>query len=249
MDDLLKITKDSLGSIFSTIKAGIASTAQTIADGKDTAIIQAALSMNSQRIIKFRGFVSGATIQNIGVSYKSTSPLCSVVFDAMKKSFLLNRSGRYYSVWGDMNTFGVGSGIYVVPYDGVLYYCTSNSKYYILKDGTLAEATLSDMETLISSGYCNQYLKVDSDLWTTLTPFKILDDVVTAIYKGESANGYTKWLLFVYEDSETQTYSTYKAGNAKYIYGKYQYDPDTYNGPWELWLPSDLSSGAVEVDW
>lgn len=43
MDDILKITKDALSSMFSRIKAGIETTAKNYADSKDDAIIAAAL--------------------------------------------------------------------------------------------------------------------------------------------------------------------------------------------------------------
>lgn len=99
------------------------------------------------------------------------------------------------------------------------------------------------------SSKANAFTEIASSKWSTSTPFSILDGVVTNIYKGETVGNYTKWILIPYVDGETQTYTAYKKGNSKYIYSKYNFDPNQPLLPWEFWLPSNLTAGTVEVDW
>lgn len=49
-------------------------------------------------------------------------------------------------------------------------------------------------------------------------------------------------------ETEDQTYTAYKKGNSKYLYGSYNYLYQKFNKPWELWLPSSAASGSVIVD-
>lgn len=91
--------------------------------------------------------------------------------------------------------------------------------------------------------------EIASSSWKTSTPFNILDDVVTNIYKGETVGNYTKWILIPHADSEIQKYTAYKKGNANYIYSNYAFDPNQPLLPWEFWLPSNLAVNTVEVDW
>ncbi len=54
MDDILKITKETLSSMFSRIKAGIETTAKNYADSKDDAIIAAALIGKNVETIRLK---------------------------------------------------------------------------------------------------------------------------------------------------------------------------------------------------
>ena len=107
-----------------------------------------------------------------------------------------------------------------------------------------ANGTLFDITTKADA-----FTEIPSSSWKTSTPFNILDGLVTNIYKGETVGNYTKWILIPYADSENQKYTAYKKGNAKYIYSQYDFDPNQPLLPWEFWLPSNLTSGTVEVDW
>lgn len=91
--------------------------------------------------------------------------------------------------------------------------------------------------------------EIPSSSWKTSTPFNILDDVVTNIYKGETVGNYTKWILIPYADTENKKYTAYKKGNADYIYSNYAFNPSQPLLPWEFWLPSNLAVNTVEVDW
>lgn len=194
MDDLLKITKDTLSSIFSTIKKNVKEIAQSEADKKDNAIIAAAL--NGKYIIRHSG----------------TPPT-----EAKK--------------------------------NGALSYNTATGKFYYYLGGTFTEIKLSHILNLISTSPVRTNQLIPTSIWATATPFNILDGVVTSIYKGEAVGDYTKWILIPFEDSEDQTYRAYKKGNSKYVYGTYIMAAGNYNGPWELWLPSNLAAKSVEVDW
>lgn len=118
-----------------------------------------------------------------------------------------------------------------------------NSKFVALSIGDILK-TINTNEFIP----IRRYWKVSSSLWTTATPFNILNGVVTDIYKGETVGGNTKWILIPYKDTETQTYTAGITANLRY-YGSYDYDPNHYAAPWELWLPSDLGVKTVVVDW
>lgn len=197
MDDILRITQDTLSNIFKVIKGSINSaitTAKDHADSKDNAIIAAAL--NGKHVI----------------SYSGTLPAEAKV-------------------------------------NGALSHDTTTNKFYYYLDRRLTQITLNHLLLFNKQSpvWANQL--IPTNLWSTATPFKVLDGTVTAICKGETANGFIKWTLFMLEDSETQTYTAVKTSNTNYKYGEYSYDPDRYNAPWELWLPSSLTAGSVTVHW
>ncbi len=199
MDELLKITKETLGNIFSTIKKNVEQIAASKADAKDVYIMTAALLANKEII-----------------SYDGTVPASAKIFG----NILYNTSTGKFHYWN-------GRAATVIPLISLLNSAVGN----------------------IETAPIRPIWKIDKARWSTVTPFNVLDGTVTAIYKGATVNGYTKWILFVYEDSETQTYTAWKTGSPKYIYGKHAFDPDQPLLPWELWLPSDLATGSVSVDW
>lgn len=111
--------------------------------------------------------------------------------------------------------------------------------------------TVDDIVTAVNSNELSpirRYWKVSSSIWETVTPFNIPNGVITDIYKGETVGDNTKWILIPFKDSETQTYTAGTTAKPRY-YGSYNYDPNLYNAPWELWLPSNLGSRTVVVDW
>lgn len=200
MDELLKITKETLGNIFSTIKKNVEQIAASKADAKDVYIMTAALLANKEITV-----YSGTTV-----------PSSAKIFG----NILYNTTSKRFYYWN-------GRGAVFTPLS------------------TLLDSVIKNEETLPFK----PFWLVNKAYWSTVTPFNVLDGTVTAIYKGATVNGYTKWILFVYEDSETQTYTAWKTGSPKYIYGKHAFDPDQPLLPWELWLPSDLATGSVSVDW
>lgn len=199
MDEILKITKDTISSIFSTIKKNVENIAASKADAKDKYIRTAAL-MGNKHI----------------TAYSGTVPASAKIFGTI----LYNTSTEKYEYW-------------------------NGSAAIEITDLMFLNSVMKNAET----APFRPIWKVDKSRWATVTPFSVLDGTVTAIYKGETVNGYTKWILFVYEDGETQTYTAYKKGSPKYIYGKYAFDPEQPLHPWELWLPSSLTTQSVEVDW
>ena len=99
------------------------------------------------------------------------------------------------------------------------------------------------------SSKAEAFTEIASSKWSTDTPFIINNTTITNIYKGETVGKFTKWILFVYEDSEDQTYTATKTTNSNFLYGKYNYQMNVQVQPWELWLPSNLTTGSVTVDW
>lgn len=131
----------------------------------------------------------------------------------------------------------------------ILYKMSTNQYGYWNKK--FIPFTIDDIITSINTNELfpiRRYWKVSSSIWETVTPFNILDGVITDIYKGETVGGNTKWILIPYKDTETQTYTAGTTANLRY-YGSYNYDPNLYNAPWELWLPENLGSRTVVVDW
>lgn len=133
---------------------------------------------------------------------------------------------------------------------GTLLYKMSTNQYGYWNT-KFVPFTINDVVTAINSNELHairRFWKVSSSFWATATPFNILNGVVTDIYKGETVGGNTKWILIPYLDTETQTYSAGTSSKPLY-YGTYNYDPNCYTAPWELWLPSNLGVKTVVVDW
>lgn len=133
---------------------------------------------------------------------------------------------------------------------GTLLY-NMNTNNYGYWNNKFVQITVDDIVTAVNTNELSPlraYWKVSPSLWTTVTPFKILNGVITDIYKGETVGDNTKWILIPYKDVETQTYTAGIASNPSY-YGSYNYDPNHYAAPWELWLPSDVAVNTVIVDW
>lgn len=124
-----------------------------------------------------------------------------------------------------------------------------NNNGIVLYNGSATKVFATNGETFDMNTKADAFTEIPLSSWKTSTPFNILDGVVTNIYKGETVGNYTKWILIPYADSENQKYTAYKKGNAKYIYSQYDFDPNQPLLPWEFWLPSNLTSGTVEVDW
>lgn len=126
-----------------------------------------------------------------------------------------------------------------------------DTKRYGYWNSKFVALTVDDVLTAVNTNEMSAvrgYWKVSSSLWASATPFNILNGVVTDIYKGETVGGNTKWILIPYLDTETQTYSAGTSSKPLY-YGTYNYDPNRYAAPWELWLPSNLAVRTVVVDW
>lgn len=133
---------------------------------------------------------------------------------------------------------------------GTLLY-KMDTKQYGCWNKKFVPFTVDDIVTAVNSNELSpirRYWKVSSSLWASATPFNIFNGVVIDIYKGETVGGNTKWILIPYKDTETQTYSAGTSSKPLY-YGTYNYDPNRYAAPWELWLPSNLGSRTVVVDW
>lgn len=133
---------------------------------------------------------------------------------------------------------------------GTLLY-KMDTKQYGYWNKKFVPFTVDDIVTAVNSNELSpirRYWKVSSSLWASATPFNIFNGVVIDIYKGETVGGNTKWILIPYKDTETQTYSAGTSSKPLY-YGTYNYDPNRYAAPWELWLPSNLGSRTVVVDW
>lgn len=133
---------------------------------------------------------------------------------------------------------------------GTLLY-DMNTNHYGYWNNKFVQITVDDIVTAVNTNELSPlraYWKVSPSIWTTVTPFNILNGVVTDIYKGETVGGNTKWILIPYKDGETQTYNAGIASNLSY-YGSYNYDPNHYAAPWELWLPSNVAVNTVIVDW
>ena len=133
---------------------------------------------------------------------------------------------------------------------GTLLY-KMDTKQYGYWNKKFVPFTVDDVVTAVNTNELSplrSYWKVSSSLWASVTPFNILNGVVIDIYKGETVGDNTKWILVPYKDSETQTYTAGTTAKPRY-YGSYNYDPNLYNAPWELWLPSNLGVNTVVVDW
>lgn len=133
---------------------------------------------------------------------------------------------------------------------GTLLY-KMDTKQYGYWNKKFVPFTVDDIVTAVNSNELSpirRYWKVSSSLWASATPFNIFNGVVIDIYIGETVGGNTKWILIPYKDTETQTYSAGTSSKPLY-YGTYNYDPNRYAAPWELWLPSNLGSRTVVVDW
>lgn len=212
MDDILKITKETLSSMFSRIKAGIETTAKNYADSKDDAIIAAALI--------------GKNVETIRL--KNINHLINLRKD----------KGTFFAVHIDFSSTD--------PY-GYFYSYSSESAPIRINADNLAKILLN-FETYNAS----YPLGINKEEWSTLTP--IVDDnkQISAIYKGETVGGFTKWIIMLNTGSgcetENQLYTAYKKGNTKYQYGSYQYLYQNFNKPWELWLPSSAASGSVIIN-
>lgn len=126
-----------------------------------------------------------------------------------------------------------------------------DTKRYGYWNSKFVALTVDDVLTAVNTNELSAvrgYWKVSSSIWATVTPFNIPNGVITDIYKGETVGDNTKWILIPYKDSETQTYTAGTTAKPRY-YGSYNYYPDAYNAPWELWLPSNLGVKTVVVDW
>ncbi len=82
MDEILKITKETLSSMFSRIKTGIENTAKNYADSKDDAIIAAALIGKKVETIKLLNFKylenirkDKGTFLAVHIGFNSTIPM------------------------------------------------------------------------------------------------------------------------------------------------------------------------------
>lgn len=132
---------------------------------------------------------------------------------------------------------------------GTLLY-NMNTNHYGYWNNKFVQITIDDIVTAVNTNELSplrSYWKVSPSFWTTVTPFNIFNGVVTDIYKGETVGGNTKWILIPYKDVETQTYTAGTTDKPLY-YGTYNYDPDKYAAPWELWLPSNVAVNTVIVD-
>lgn len=77
-------------------------------------------------VVLFEKFVSLVALNTTSVTYKSTDPNCSVVFDIERKRFLLNVitdgvNGFYYNNWRDADKFGTFTTDGIMPYTKKLY--------------------------------------------------------------------------------------------------------------------------------
>lgn len=205
MSDILKITKDTITAIFSTIKSEISS-------------VQTALASN---ISSLSTTVNGLT------KY--------IIAAALQGKKVTSYSG-------------------IIPTDakvaGTLLYNTSTKKYYYYNGSKATEITL-DLFLQAANGNnlfpTRQWWQVHSNNWNTATPFEDQTGAVTAIYKGETAGDYTKWLIVMDTESEDQTYAINNTTEG-YTYKTRTVEADTYNEPWEIWLPNSITSG-VEINY
>ena len=150
----------------------------------------------------------------------------------------------------DIISYKSGSVPNAAKKPGTLLY-DMNTNHYGYWNNKFVQITVDDIVTAVNTNELSPlrgYWKVSPSLWTTVTPFNILNGVVTDIYKGETVGGNTKWILIPYKDAETQTYTAGTTAKPFY-YGTYNYDPDKYAAPWELWLPSNVDINTVIVDW
>lgn len=135
---------------------------------------------------------------------------------------------------------------------GNIFYNTSTKKYYYYNGSSLSEITadlLLDAANNNKKFPTRQWWEVASTVWQTSTPFYDVEGMVSAIYKGETAGDYTKWILIMKQDSDDQTYSAFKTGTSSYVYGKTTISASGYAAPWEIWLPSSLAAKSVSIDW
>lgn len=206
---MLKIKNDTLSQIFSTIKKGIQSIAQSVANDKDNAIIAAAL---------------------------------------------IGKEVEYISAANSVSTYRRPKGTIIGYKRATSSVVTIQYQYYYFYSETAAPLliTVKNLKTILTnySTYNSSPNKLISKTnWSKFTPFIDPSSVISAITKGETVNGWTKWIIFLLEDSEDQTYTAYKTGNTKYIYGKYDFVEGRPQCPWEVWIPSSAATGSVVVDW
>ena len=108
---------------------------------------------------------------------------------------------------------------------------------------------LGIVKKLLDAKYQTKFVKVPKSKWLTDTPFVIQNDVIQTIYKCDVVGKHRQWLLLPYEDSEKQVYTAVSNTNNKYSYGTYNYTPNAYPKPWEIWTPVTFLQKSILVDW
>lgn len=183
---------------------------------------------------------------------KITKNILSKIFSKIKTS--IKERDRYIiaaALQGkDIISYRSASVPTAAKEQGTLLY-DMNTNRYGYWNNKFVQITIDDIVSAVNTNELSPlraYWKVSPSLWATSTPFKILDGIITDIYKGETVGDNTKWILIPYKDTETQTYTAGIASNLSY-YGSYNYNPECYAAPWELWLPSNLAKGSVTIDW
>lgn len=183
---------------------------------------------------------------------KITKNILSKIFSKIKKD-IKKRDGYIIAAalqGKDIISYKSASVPIAARKTGTLLY-DMNTNNYGYWNNKFVQISVDDVLTAVNTNEFSPsraYWKVSPSLWATATPFKILNEVITDIYKGETVGGNTKWILIPYKDSETQTYTAGTTSNLRY-YGSYNYDPNHYAAPWELWLPSDVAVNTVIVNW
>lgn len=135
---------------------------------------------------------------------------------------------------------------------GDIVYNQNDNTYRYWSGSSWTELTLS---YLLQSANSVTYLelfrsweKIASSNHDSMTPFVDNERMILGIWKGESCGSYTKWLIEMNTEDEQQTYSAGRTVKDKY-YGTHTVpaDGESYNAPWELWLPSDLAAKSVVI--
>ena len=139
--------------------------------------------------------------------------------------------------------------LYIKPTGMYLPKSSSSTKVFAT-DGSLFDMStkVSLKDGKIDGSQVKDYTIYESK-WKTDTPFVINNGVITKIYKGECISDYVKWILIPLVDTEDQTYKAYSTSDSTYVYGEYNSHTGKYNAPWELWLPNNLKTGTVTIDW
>ncbi len=135
---------------------------------------------------------------------------------------------------------------------GNIFYNTSTKKYMYYNGSSLVALTVDLLLTAANSNQkfpTREWWEVASTVWQTATPFVDTEGMVSAIYKGEIAGDYTKWLLIMKQDSEDQTFTATKSSDSSYVYSKQTIPSSGYSHPWEIWLPTSLAAKSVNIDW
>ncbi len=219
MSELLKITKDSLSSIFSTIKDNVTtlatSIAQTKADEKDRAIIAAALIGKE---VEYTTLISNRIPS-------ARRPIGTFIGNAASVLNLTRGNITYYYFYSDS---AAPMQVTVENLKTILtnYYTYNSSPYRLVSSSSWSTLTpIKDADGQISAIYKGETVG-------NFTKWIIIFNTGT--------NCETEDQLY-YARSSSNSSLVYGKYQYKYPFTTY------FNAPWELWLPKSAAAGSVVI--